>query len=314
MSVEFLFHNEERYGPGVPQARVVTPVSGADRDAIASAGATRLLFYLNPAIEGCEFLADGWADLGIESIDFVTDLRDQRPLLFLRDSIRQLSAHFGHPLNIEFTAFPALEVLGLTWMKGAESAFNCTWLKRLGLQGCPDEDLSRLLRLKRLEELAIVSRRLQRLNGISALKRLWHVDLYGCPKLENTEESLGELRELPRLTYLEIQACKQVTNIDVIATIPGLQKLNVVNNRGTLASLLPLRRHPALRDIYWESTKIEDGDMTPLLDIPTLERALYRYYRHYTQTCEAVCAILDARHGNPAGHRPVIGRPASLDA
>lgn len=311
-----LLNQDRWHDAALPQARLMTPFKASDLDLVAASGATRLLIEPNRGEGGLEFFADGWAELGIESVHFGGQsywLEDLTPLLVLRGSLRKLTGLAFHRMNIDLAAFPRLEWLGIDWAKGAESVFDCTGLTFLWLSRCPDEDLSRLHRLKDLEQLVIVSRKLRRITGISALHRLWAVSLYYCPKLENTQESLGELRQLPHLTYLDIAACKGITDLETVSTSPTLQKLDVVNDRRTLRSLQPLRHHPALRDACWLGTKIEDGDMTPLLDIPTLERAVYQNYRHYTHTSEELCAILDVRNGNPSGQWPVIARPASLD-
>jgi hypothetical protein len=109
------------------------------------------------------------------------------------------------------------------------------------------------------------------------------------PIAVNTAVLLDALTEL---VELEITNCPRLERIDVVARLAELQKLTLGNN-GKVESLKPLR---GLRNLHWltfpESTNIVDGDLTPLLELPSLRKVAFQNRRHYSHRREQIVAAL----------------------
>lgn len=132
--------------------------------------------------------------------------------------------------------------------KRVQSVFSLENLRSLDLSGCSleDRDLLPLLRLQRLEALALTGAiNLQHLYNVAGLAKLRRLELQGCYNLT----TLGFLRPLRHLAELDLTLCTQSGPLDVLARLGGLERLAVsavapeAMDPGFLAKL------PALRDL-----------------------------------------------------------------
>jgi internalin A len=90
--------------------------------------------------------------------------------------------------------------------------------------------------------------------------------------------ALTTLADLPALEVLAIEGSKQLGEI---VTVPTLRRLKVANC-GDIASLAPLRGLDQLEEVFaWESTRVLDGDLGVLLELPRLRAIGMRDRREY---------------------------------
>jgi hypothetical protein len=173
-------------------------------------------------------------------------------------------------IELDFTAFGALRTLRMYWNPGFESVFASTSLESLFVFGPPDPDLTRLGSFPRLRRLELSQgRKLLSTAGVGA-----GVEFLGLYQ----QGALRELTGLPALDVLAIEGCKQLGEL---VTVPSLTRLKVANC-GDIASLAPLRGLDELQEfLAWESTRVLDGDLSVLLELPKLRVLGMRDRREY---------------------------------
>jgi hypothetical protein len=249
---------------------------------------------------------EGLAALSImvfdDDLSFLERLPELRGLVLNAGQVRHLSpvqalAHLetltlntpGRPkLSLDFTAFRALRSLGVYWNAGFTSLFDCASLETLWVFSPPDEDLTRFGELPVLRRLEVSQgRKLRSSGGLGATVEFLGLYLQGA---------LTELSGLPiGLRDLAVESCKGLDTLEAVATVPGLHRLKVADC-GDIASLAPLASLTELESFYaWESTKILDGDLSVLLELPRLGAIGLQDRRHYTPRVPEIEAALRAR-------------------
>ncbi|WP_028063370.1 hypothetical protein [Solirubrobacter soli] len=187
-------------------------------------------------------------------------------------------------LPLDFGAFGALKTLRMYWNPGFESVFDCGSLESLFVFGPPDADLTRFGAFGRLRRLELSQgRKLTSTAGLGASVRF--LGLY-------QQGALSELADLPPLEVLAIEGCKQLAEI---VTVPTLRSLKVANC-GDIASLAPLRGLTHLEEFFaWESTRVLDGDLSVLLELPRLRTIGMRDRREYRPRVAEIEEALQGR-------------------
>jgi hypothetical protein len=178
----------------------------------------------------------------------------------------------GKPrMTLDFSAFAHLRTLRMYWNPGFESVFECDSLESLFVFGPPDADLARFGRLPRLRRLELSQgRKLVSTKGVSPSVRFLGLYLQGA---------LSALEELP--PALEVLAIEGAKQLGELVTVPSLTRLKAANC-GDIASLAPLRGLDRLEEFFaWESTRIVDGDLSVLLELPRLREIGLRERREY---------------------------------
>lgn len=193
---------------------------------------------------------------------------------------------------VDFRRVRGLRDLGVDWVNGLGVIRGGPSLERLVVSRAPSVDERALGELPNLRVLWLNScRNLTSLAGIERFELLEEFSAYSLPKLE----SLAGLERLPRLQRLDVEACKRIGDLEPIGTCSGLTSLGV-KNCGDIASLAPLRGLPRLTEfLAWESTRVKDGDLGPLLALPHLEAVAMQSRREYRPSVADIQAELRAR-------------------
>jgi internalin A len=173
-------------------------------------------------------------------------------------------------MELDFGAFPLLEKLRMYWNPGFESVFSCARLETLWVFGPPDADLARFGGMSGLRRLELSQgRKLVSTAGVGAL------DFLGLYQ----QTALEELRDLPDLQVLAIESCKKLGSLD---GVPSTVRRLKVANCGDIASLRPLAGLVELEQfLAWESTRIVDGDLSVLMELPRLREIGMQERREY---------------------------------
>jgi hypothetical protein len=184
--------------------------------------------------------------------------------------------------ELRFASFPHLEECVLEWRDGATSVFDRTTLKKLVINRYNGKDLLPFERLVNLTSLAILNAPIVSLRGLSALKGLLSLRLANLAKLK----SLAGIEGLASLEELEIHTCRALGSIDELGSLSRLRSLHL-NNDGEIKSLKPLEKLTGLESVlFYESTNILDGDLSPLLHQKHLFRVSFQNRRHYSHRRE----------------------------
>ncbi|MDA0161090.1 hypothetical protein OM076_12495 [Solirubrobacter ginsenosidimutans] len=191
-------------------------------------------------------------------------------------------------MELDFTAFPHLRTLRMYFNAGFESVFACTSLESLFVFGPPDPDLTRFGALPALRRLELSQgRKVTSTAGVGA-----NVEFLGL----YMQGALEALDGLPAgLTVLAIEGAKK---LEALPALPSRLTRLKVANCGDIASLAPLRGLDQLEEFFaWESTKVLDGDLSVLLELPRLRSIGLRDRREYRPRVPEIEEALRGRHG-----------------
>ena len=227
------------------------------------------------------FLYDFSCLKSFEIIDLRPSIQDISPVNSLKN-LKRLDISTYCSTEINFFSFQKLEFCSLEWGKRkAQTLFDCTSLKELFLNRYNGKDTAPFSNLVNLESLAILNAPIEDLKGVGQLKMLKILRLARLKKLS----SLSGIEGLRQLEELEIDTCSSIDSIKEISHLSNLKKLSI-NNNGKVESLKPLEGLSDLESVlFWESTDIIDGDLTPLLN-KKLSRVSFQNRRHYSHKRE----------------------------
>jgi|ERR1019366_1655015 hypothetical protein len=97
----------------------------------------------------------------------------------------------------------------------------------------------------------------------------------------NAFSSTGLAGAASFLRTLHLQSCRRIERLDAIGGAAGLEFLNV-SECGDIQSLSPLAALHELRVLYlYGTTRVLDGDLTPLTRLPQLAELRMRSRREY---------------------------------
>jgi hypothetical protein len=179
--------------------------------------------------------------------------------------------------EIDFSCFPQLEDVGLEWRTEAKSLFDCTTLKKVFINCCEIEDLSSFSKMQHLKSLCLKSPSISAIGDVSNLKNLRYLELGNAKNLT----SLDGIEKLSNLEDLRFYICRKMRNIEPLRSLTKLKRLYLCNC-GPIESLKPLGCLKSLEDIYFcESTKILDGDLYPLKELPNLKEVYFPDRKNY---------------------------------
>ena len=232
----------------------------------------------------------GWRGDDISFLIKLPHLRSLKIIDFKISSVDQI--HCLHELReleiityckseIRFSAFPVLEICALEWRPKANSLFDCLSLKKLFINSYSGKNTSEFAKLLNLEFLAILNAPVENLLGLKVLNKLRSLRLANLKRLS----SLDGIECLSNLEELEIHTCRGISSISPVGYLKHLRKLHL-NNDGNIDSLKPLVELNKLESIlFYESTNIIDGDLTPLLN-KQLSQVSFQNRRHYSHKRE----------------------------
>ena len=119
---------------------------------------------------------------------------------------------------------------------------------------------------------------LETLSGVGNLPDLVVLKIIGARRLHEIDD-VGELSS--SLRELKFETCPRIETIDVVESLVGLRFLGV-SESGDIASLAPVEALTQLETLYaWGTTRILDGDLSPLTRLPRLKELRMRNRRSY---------------------------------
>jgi hypothetical protein len=235
--------------------------------------------------------ARGWSGATLDFLETIPELvafsildftiKDVTPIHRL-SALRSLEVSTYCKTLIDFHRFPELERCVFYWRSGSESLFEREALRWLFLHRYSGSTSDPFAGLIGLQELSIANSELREIESLAALKSLRCLGLYNLKKLV----SLRGLEELAQLDALEVNGCKGIRQIDELAALVHLRRLQL-NDDGPIASLSPLRGASGLEEVlFYESTNVLDGDLSPLAELPRLQHISFQNRRHYSHKRE----------------------------
>lgn len=233
----------------------------------------------------------GWRG---DNLDFLKHLTNLKSVIIIDFSIKSIEAvHFLKELikleistysktPIDFKAFPELVDCSLEWSNSSESLFEVLSLKKLLINSYNKKSSDNFSKFINLEELSILNSQIEDIQGLSKLKNIKALRLGNLKKLT----SLKGLNNLHELVELEIQKCKGIFTISEIQKLNKLERLLLLDS-GNVPSIKGIEKLANLKDfIFYESTNIVDGDLTPLTKLSSLKKVSFQNRRHYSHKRE----------------------------
>lgn len=234
-----------------------------------------------------EFLAPHWSVRRLDVLD--RKILDLEPVGRLGGSLEDLSVQADPRAKLDLRVLPHLRSIAGEWglicptLDGVESLQSVvTWyfdeadlhafrnhfaLQRLTLKEAPHlESLSGLAGLAAMEKLGVISaRRLHDISDVAGLTSLRELKFEDCPSIA----VLDDVEQLVNLRFLSFSDC------------------------GDVASLGPVRGLDSLEEFYaWGSTRIVDGDLSPLPRLPRLKEIRMRDRHGYKpRVADLVAAV-----------------------
>lgn len=143
------------------------------------------------------------------------------------------------------------------------------------------------------------------LTGLSELRSL---AVQGTREIDPSDASLTPIGRLAGLRVLLLRGARTelraLTAVDSLGALAALETL-VLGRLSPIPTLAFVRNLRALRDVRIERTTVVDGDLSPLLDLPLLERVTVDPPRRgYSHTSEELRAALSARRPEVPIQRP----------
>jgi hypothetical protein len=129
------------------------------------------------------------------------------------------------------------------------------------------------------------------LRGIDRFKNLKRLELHYCVKLEN-DSGIKSLKNT--LQHLHINQAKKFEHTSELYQLKKLRVL-CLNSCAPVANLKFLKHFPKLLDFRFVNTNILDGDLTPILEHPTIRSVGFVNKRHFNYTDQQIDSELNLK-------------------
>ncbi|MFE4194564.1 hypothetical protein ACFRJ9_01760 [Paenarthrobacter sp. NPDC056912] len=224
-------------------------------------------------------------------------MKDLSPIRRLRESLKGLQLEI-FPTGegaIDIEGFLRLEELAISWTMIQEQVSSITTIEHLYLDRYSSQDLVPLAPLVSLRNLQMKGGpKLESLHGLRAFSRLVRLAVHGASLLAD-DSALQGSPAATTLTELQLESCRKLSNIENVSLALNLEILNM-GDCGDIESLSPLRRMRNLQSLsLYESTRIVDGDLSPVLDLPKLTDFRIASRRNYNPSVTDIQRLLKDR-------------------
>ena len=234
---------------------------------------------------------DGWP---IRRLNILArDLTDLEPIARLRETLEELSVQAAPEASLDLGDAPRLRAVAGEWELIRWQLRLLDSLERLITWRFDETTLLPLSEYEQLQHLTIKEPgKLESLLGAENLSSLRHLELISAPRLTDISAIAG----LVDLEELSIQDARGLVTLEQVSQLTNLWHLGIADC-GDVESLAPLVGLTRLRSLYaWGTTRVVDGDLSPLLGLSALTDFRMRSRRQYSPSVEEVkahLAILD---------------------
>lgn len=229
------------------------------------------------------------ARLGVRRLKLLDrGIKDLGPIAKLADSLEELSIQAAEGAELDLAALPRLRSVAGEWALIEPTLSGVEELQSLITWRFTGTDLHAVRDHVNLERLTIKEAPyLESLSGIGGLRELAVLGIVLARRLSDISEvaRLGEsLREF------ELEDCPAIDAISDVEPLVNLRFLGV-SDCGEIVSLTPVAGLEQLEEFYaWGSTRIADGDLSPLARLPRLRDIRMRDRRTYQPSVAALVA------------------------
>lgn len=247
----------------------------------------------NPDLKNIECLNDfvGVTKLHIMLLDYAVDLA---PLIRHADTLIDYFCNDEINSIIDCDRYLALQSLNQTWDSRMKFANNHPQLIKLCFDKyCPkkEKDLDSLPMAPNLKDLDLLRSCIKTLSGIEKYPNLEKLVI----TLGKYLTTIGDLTHCPFLKVLELEGCKNIDDLqETLSKCHRLERL-VLMKVSDLENIRFIEHLPNLKWLNLMDTNVIDGDMSPLLNHPSLEYVVFTSKKHFSHTEAQIRALLQAR-------------------
>ena len=270
---------------------VTGPWCSETEDALVRGAADGLVLnYARGFCEGnLEFLGR-WCVRRLNLLD--RGITDLGPIERLGDSLEALSVQAGPGAQLDLGAVPHVRSVGGEWALIGDTLEEIDALQDVITWRFDGVDLRAFRDHLGLQRLTIKEAPyLESLAGIAGLPELAVVKVFLARRLWD----ISGVRELTSmLRELELEACPAIDAIDDVEPLIGLRFLGL-SECGDIETLAPVRLLEQLEVLYaWGSTRIVDGDLSPLARLSRLREIRMQDRRGYRPRVADLVSALSA--------------------
>ena len=220
-------------------------------------------------------------------------IKDLSPVERLAGTLEEVAIEAFSSASIDLTALPHLKLVDGEWSLIGHTLGGVELLENVNTWSYPEEDLHPFSSHFSLRRLIVKDAPyLRSISGVRLLREMGELRVILAPKLDDIGDA-GELAD--SLLELELQDCAAIETIDDLEPLVHLRQLGL-NNCGQIESLSPLFGMQQLEVfLAWESTRIADGDLSPLMRMPCLREVRMRDRREYRPRVAEIKAAIAAR-------------------
>lgn len=206
----------------------------------------------------------------------VTDLS---PLGRLGATLEELSFQAAFGVRLDLSSFPNLRSLAAGWDAIRETLHEPMYLSSLRVTDYGERDLQPLAVQPSLQTVQFkVARQLETADGAVGLPTLTALRVADAPRLTDLDQVSASQATLHELA---LESCPSIGRLDSLSGLSELRFLGM-GDCGPIASLRPLATLTRLERLYaWGTTRVLDGDLSPLLKLPRLAEVRMRDRREY---------------------------------
>lgn len=217
-------------------------------------------------------------------------IRDLTPITRLSASLEGLSIQAAEEAELDLGSFPGLTQASGDWALLGRTISSADSLREVTTWRFDDSDLHVLRDLFELRRLTIKDApALESLEGVESLNHLTALEIGAAQKLSDID-AIHAVAET--LCEFKLEACRAVDAIDSAGAATKLQRLGI-SDCGDIDSLAPVARLEGLEELSaWGTTRILDGDLSPLLGLTSLREVRMRDRRTYRPRVSEVVAAL----------------------
>lgn len=202
-------------------------------------------------------------------------LADIEPIYQLANTLQELDLTTSPKATLECGRLPNLQALSVeNWSQIRDTLDDAPNLQELFVYAYPERDLYPLIGHDKLTVLRMKPcPRLESLDGLSAFPDLAYLQVVAARRLTD----LSALQTgFAKLTKLDLMASSSIGQLGDLQHLTSLVELWIAECRH-IASLAPLAGLINLETLLaWASTRIVDGDLSPLLRLPKLSALLMK--------------------------------------
>lgn len=198
--------------------------------------------------------------------------------------------------TLDLTHLAYLTSLSVSWPLVKDQKEALTPLTDLYLESYSPHDLTPLSAATSLRRLSMKQYpQLRSLDGLASFEQLNTLGIFLASKLEDVS-ALRTAPAVQTISELHLDVCKKISTFEDVAFAKNIRFLSVANS-GDFPSLTPLTGMPKVRQLHlYESTRIVDGDLRPILSLPQLQELRLANRRHYSPQVGEIERQLGIQH------------------